>query len=149
MKEWLEAMAEEYNMPSVFSIAKANSASLSRVPVENGQMVFVDDTKQIFFDYNGVRQYYCMPIEITEQKRLTTIDPAKAYYYAVDTNIMWMFGDNGWRQLTPSNLTPIVFDVLPQEGEEDTLYVEDNGIKRWKNGQYNLVANVLQWDKIA
>lgn len=142
-------MAEEYNMPSVFSIAKANSTSLSRVPVEDGQMVFVDDTKQIFFDYNGIRQYYCMPIEITEQKRLTTISPAKAYYYVIDTNVMWMFGDNGWRQLTPSNLTPIIFDTLPQEGKEDTLYIEDNGIKRWKNGRYNLVANVLQWDKMA
>lgn len=142
-------MAEERNMPSVFSIAKANSTSLSRVPIEDGQMVFVDDTKQIFFDYNGMRQYYCMPIEITEQKRLTMIAPAEAYYYVIDTSVMWKFGDSGWRQITPSNITPIIFDDLPREGSGDTLYIEDKCIKRWKNGQYDLVANVLQWDKIV
>ena len=76
---------------AVFTIAKANSSTLNTVPITNGQMIFVDDTRQIYFDYNNIRQYYCQPIKTTKSEAFSIISPAETYYYFTDENTMFYY----------------------------------------------------------
>ena len=121
----------DLNTNAVFTVAKANSSTLSNVPITNGQMILVDDTRQIYFDYNDIRQYYCQPIRTTKSEAFGIAAPAEAYYYFTDENTMFYYeAGRGWQQLTPSNLTPVIFDTLPETGKDETLYVDGQSIKR-------------------
>lgn len=44
-----------------FTVAKVSSKNLNRVPIIESQMIFVPDTKEIYFDYANERVSYCQP----------------------------------------------------------------------------------------
>ncbi len=132
------------------------SERLPELPVRNGNIIFVSDSRQICLDSDGIRIPYD-PIKIfdTEQERADCEEPVTGFYFVADTNVLWRYSNDAWSQLTPSNLTPIVYGKViadfPQEGQSDILYVADDAIYKWDDAakQYIIAANKTIWQKLV
>lgn len=130
------------------------AAKLNKLPVTDGNLVFVSDTHHLYLDYNGLRiGYNCIQEFSTEEDRVNKLAPVEGYYYVEETGVMWHYKD-GWKQLTPSNLQPIFFGTsvedFPKEGKENTLYAADRAIYKWNAAArtYMCVANNTKWTTI-
>lgn len=141
---------------AVVKLYRTKSERLPQLPVRNGNIIFVSDTRQICLDADGLRIPYD-PIKIfdTEKERAECEKPVTGFYFVSDTNVLWRYADKAWMQLTPSNLTPIVYGKIvsdfPQEGQSDILYVADEAIYRWDDAakQYTIAANKTTWEKLV
>lgn len=141
---------------AVVKLYRTKSERLPQLPVRNGNIIFVSDTRQICLDADGLRIPYD-PIKIfdTEKERAEYEEPVTGFYFVSDTNVLWRYADKAWMQLTPSNLTPIVYGKIvsdfPQEGQSDILYVADEAIYRWDDAakQYTIAANKTIWEKLV
>lgn len=141
---------------AVVKLYRTKSERLPQLPVRNGNIIFVSDTRQICLDADGLRIPYD-PIKIfdTEGERAECEEPVTGFYFVSETNVLWRYADKAWMQLTPSNLTPIVYGKVladfPQEGQSDILYVADEAIYRWDDAakQYTMAANKTIWEKLV
>lgn len=127
------------------------AAKLDKLPVSDGNLVFVSDTHRLYLDYNGLRiGYNCIQEFATDKDRTDKLAPVEGYYYVEETGVMWRYKD-GWTQLTPSNLQPFVFETsvtdFPTEGKENMVYVADKAIYKWNAATrtYMCVANNTEW----
>ena len=140
---------------AVVKLYRTKSERLSQLPVRNGNIIFVSDTRQICLDADGLRIPYD-PIKIFDtEKERAEYDPVTGFYFVNETNVLWRYADKAWTQLTPSNLTPIVYGKVladfPQEGQSDILYVADEAIYKWDSAanQYTIAANKTIWEELA
>lgn len=127
------------------------AAKLDKLPVSDGNLVFVSDTHRLYLDYNGLRiGYNCIQEFTTDKDRTDKLAPVEGYYYVEETGVMWRYKD-GWTQLTPSNLQPFVFETsvtdFPTEGKENMVYVADKAIYKWSAATrtYECIANNTEW----
>lgn len=130
------------------------AAKLNKLPVTDGNLVFVSDTHRLYLDYNGLRiGYNCIQEFSTEEDRVNKLAPVEGYYYVEETGVMWRYKDE-WKQLTPSNLQSIFFGTsvedFPKEGKENILYTADRAIYKWNAATrtYMCVANNTEWTTI-
>lgn len=139
---------------SVVRVYTTVAAKLDKMPVSDGNLVFVSDTHRLYLDYNGLRiGYNCIQEFATDKDRTDKLAPVEGYYYVEETGVMWRYKD-GWKQLTPSNLQPLVFGTsvtdFPTEGKENMVYVADKAIYKWHAATrtYMCVANNTEWTSI-
>lgn len=130
------------------------AAKLNKLPVSDGNLVFVSDTRHLYLDYNGLRiKYNCIQEFPTDKDRVDKLAPVEGYYYVEETGVMWRYKD-GWKQLTPSNLQTITFGTsiedFPKEGKETMIYIADKAIYKWNATlhTYICVANNTEWTTI-
>lgn len=123
------------------------AAKLDSLAVVDGQIIYLADENQICLDMKGKRlTYHSIKTYDTDAERLATPPIPKTFYFVFETNVMWQY-NNGWQQITASNLTPVLYfdteDKLPVQGEANKLYYTDNGIYNWRESdhKYNLIAN--------
>lgn len=128
------------------------STKLKDLNIVNGQIIFTSDTKTMYLDMKNKRHSYSTIQSFkTDADRINELLPASGYYFVEETNVLWRYR-NGWAQITPSNLSPILFfgdkTQLPSTGIEDTLYCTDNAIYTWKQSSYQMVADKTEWKTI-
>lgn len=141
---------------AVVKLYRTKSERLPQLPVRNGNIIFVSDTRQICLDADGLRIPYD-PIKLfdTEQERAEYESPVIGFYFVVETNVLWRYADGVWSQLTPSNLNPILYGKtladFPEVGEEDILYVADEAIYKWDSAakEYTMAANKTIWQELV
>ena len=99
-------------------------SKLNDLPIVDGQFILVRDQRTIYVDLNGMRLgYHDIQVVSSESDRTQILAPTEGFYYVDETNVMWRY-KGGWKQITPSNITPFVygeFDSFPEEGKEGTL----------------------------
>lgn len=62
------------------------AAKLNKLPVSDGNLVFVSDTRQLYLDYNGLRiKYNCIQEFPTDKDRIDKLAPVEGYYYVEET----------------------------------------------------------------
>lgn len=86
----------------------------------------------------------------TDAERVGTLAPVEGFYYVEDTGVLWRYSSS-WRQITPSNLTPIFFgkyEDFPPTGSSSMLYVDDAQTYRWDGAKYIVVANKTEWEML-
>lgn len=130
------------------------SSRLSQLPVKDGQLIFVSDTKKVYLDFNGVRvSYSTINSFSTDKERIECESPAKGFYFVQETGVLWNY-DTSWKQLTPDNLQQIYFgsgiEAFPEEGNDKLLYVADDATYKWDSAtkQYLVVANKTEWTSL-
>lgn len=130
-------------------------ARLDELPLENGQIIYAPDDNLICLDMRDKRFiYHTLRSFETDAERLRFIGVNKCFYFVEETNIMWQYINNEWKQITPANLEPIYYAEVPERfparGTENTLFYTDNGIYNWKESlqDYNLIANANTWGNI-
>lgn len=131
------------------------SVRLNELPIENGQIIYAPDDNRICLDMQDRRfTYHTLRSFETDAERLRFIGVNKSFYFVEETNIMWQYINNGWKQITPANLEPIYYAEIPSrfpaQGKENTLFYTDEGIYNWKEStqDYNLIANANTWGSI-
>lgn len=131
------------------SIVQTSSLNIGSLPVSNGQIIFLNDINQVYFDYNDIRSHYGGRIRfITSLEKLTKINFNIGLYYLNDVNSLYFYNGEKWYLLhTLDDAKDILFgEDLPEQGQENKLYIKDTEIDIWKNNKYQTVANVNVWD---
>lgn len=98
-------MADLSTTPVLSPIATVKS-KLSNLAVKDGQLVFVQDKNEIAFDFGGSRKVYKQIEELaTDDERASLLAPVNGfYYYVVDPGVLWTYQD-GWIQLSVTEVT--------------------------------------------
>ena len=129
------------------------NSKLAELPIVDGQVIFVSDTKKFYLDMNGLRLGYSdIQVLATESDRTSILAPTEGFYFVDDTNVMWRY-KGSWKQITPSELSPLYFgdyDSFPPIGKENTLYITNDATYRWDSitSSYVCIANKTEWRAI-
>ncbi len=140
-------------MAAIVKIYSTTASKLAQLPVVDGTLTFVKDTRRIYLDMNGVRvEYSIIQVLPNEVSRTGLLAPIEGFYFVEETSVMWRYKE-GWKQITPSNLSPVFiggFEDFPEKGSPDTLYVSDNATYKWDKltQSYQAIANLTAWDNI-
>lgn len=120
------------------------NSKLSQLDIENGQLIFVSDTRNIYLDFNGVRTEYSQVIILAkESDRVNYLSPITAFYFVKETKIFWRFEGGEWIQLTTPPKETIIFlnySDLPNVGTKGVLYVTESQTYIWDGSEYVLLG---------
>jgi hypothetical protein len=73
-------------------IVYTTSNKLSELPLENGQIIFIADTHEIYMDMRNKRSGYSMiNVFATEADRLAVEEPEIGFYLVEETSIVWRY----------------------------------------------------------
>lgn len=132
----------------ILSVCATKGSRLSDLPIQNGQLIFVQDKHRIALDFNDKRVFYNQIIEIdTEQARQSLIAPITgSYYFVISTAVFWSYQESGWVQITtPPQEIVFIGAEFPELGSEKTLYIDTTRkeISIWdkSTSQYIVVAD--------
>jgi hypothetical protein len=128
-------------------------ARLELLPISNGQLIFVRDSRKICLDYADARVEYGQIIVLTnESHRLSIDNPFNAFYFVLDTRTLWRY-ENEWIPAVSStgaaSEEKIIFignDPLPEIGKENILYTTMDSIYTW-NGESYTKMGALLWEE--
>lgn len=140
-------------MAAIVKIYSTTASKLNQLPVVDGTLTFVKDTRRIYLDMNGTRvEYSIIQVLQNEASRKNLLAPVEGFYFVEDTSVMWRYKE-GWKQITPSNLDSVFFGTeedFPEIGSTSTLYVSDSATYKWDNltKSYEVVANKTAWGNI-
>lgn len=119
---------------------KTTSARLSEIEINAGQIIFVEDERSVYLDSESGRKAYNQIILLpTENARIALPYPLTAFYFVVETNVLWRYDGTDWVRLTTPPQQEVVFlnsEELPQEGRENVLYVTPSSVYRYVGGGY-------------
>lgn len=125
---------------------------VSQLPLSDGNLIFVTDTKKMYLDFNGVRVEYSDIVTLSkESDRLSILAPSEGFYFVEETDVIWRYKE-GWKQLTPDNVNPLFFgdyDEFPEIGKDGTLYISDDATYRWDSltSEYICISTKNIWEE--
>lgn len=140
-------------MSAIVKFYHTTDSKLAQLPVSDGNITFVTDTKRLYLDINGNRlPYVDIQILSRESDRTSILAPIEGFYFVEDTSVLWRY-KGGWVQITPSNLNPIFFgnyEDFPPTGSPAVLYVSDDATYKWDSltSKYLCVSNKTEWKEM-
>jgi len=124
---------------SIIKFISASRETLPKIPISNGQLIFVPDNKQIALDFNNNRTIYEeLQILQTEEERTSLSHPISAFYFVLETAILYRY-TNQWIQITwpPEDIVIYKTSYLqfPTVGNENRIYIDktNNASFRWSD----------------
>ena len=140
-------MANTNEVKPIWKLCATTSDKLSDFLIKDGQLIFIQDSETIAFDWRGKRKYYNQIEELeTDYDRENLLEPVnRKYYFVIGTGVLWRYF-NGWTQITSKPEEVVCIGIeLPELGKENVLYVqkEEREILVWdeEKGEYIPVAN--------
>ena len=129
-----------------FTACITTGSKASQLPIQNGQLIFVKDKQEIWFDFNDKRVHYVDIIVLnTEQERVSLLAPiTNKFYYVEETYVLWRRTLSGWMQVTmPPQDIMYIGEELPESGIENKIYINtaNKEISVWDGNSYNVVSN--------
>jgi hypothetical protein len=83
-------------------VYRMDSSSLDGLPVEDGNLVFVEDTGDICLDGAESRVVYSAIKELVDDAAKDALEnPVKGFYFVEDTNVLWRYTGEKWVRLAP------------------------------------------------
>lgn len=135
-------------MTAIIKYVSTIESKLSQLPVGNGQLIFVKDTRKIFLDFNNIRTEYSQIMVLqNEEHRKNILNPVTGFYFVLGTYILWRFENGEWIQLTfppKENIVFLNFANLPKEGKKEVLYVTEDKTYKWNKTEY-IELGALTW----
>ena len=141
-------------MSAIVKFYHTTQSKLAQLPVSDGNLIFVTDTKKMYLDINGNRLgYQDIQILPTETDRTSILAPIEGFYYVEETNILWRYKE-GWKKVTPDNLSPLFFGAyedFPSTGNSNVLYISDDATYKWDSltSTYICVSNKTEWKELG
>lgn len=146
-------MAEQ---TAVLEIVSTTSEWLPQLAYKYGQLIFVKDTRQLYFDnLDGRTLYQQMIILETDEQRKSLPNPVSGLYFTKDKKEIWSFQEGVWYKVstTPNGSSTKVIEYIdesPSEnmiGEYNILYI-DNSNKMWRFVEENqwIELGVPRWE---
>lgn len=140
-------------MAAIVKCYSTIGSKLAQLPVSDGNLIFVTDTKTIYLDINGNRLGYTdITVLSSETDRTAILAPIEGFYFVEETNIMWRYKE-GWKRITPENTSPLFFgdyESFPTPGNENVLYISDDATYKWDSltSSYVCVSNKTEWKEM-
>lgn len=124
---------------------------LNLLPISNGQLIFVRDSRKICLDYQDTRVEYGQIIVLTDENhRLSITQPFNTFYFVLDTRVLWRCQDGEWIPLTTPPRENIIFvgnkEELPEKGTIGILYATATDLYTW-NGESYTKMGILLWEE--
>lgn len=123
---------------------------LELLPISDGQLIFVRDSRKVCHDYNGERIEYGQIIVLTDENhRLSIAKPFNTFYFVLDTRVLWRYQDSAWLPLTTSAKESMIFvgdSELPEQGEKNVLYATSDNLFTWNGTEY-VKMGALLWEE--
>lgn len=141
-------------MSAIVKFYHTTQSKLAQLPVSDGNLVFVTDTKKMYLDINGNRLAYTdIQVLPKETDRTSILAPIEGFYYIEETNILWRYKE-GWKKVTPDNLSPLFFGAyedFPTTGNSNVLYISDDATYKWDSltSTYICVSNKTEWKELG
>lgn len=141
-------------MSAIVKFYHTTQSKLAQLPVSDGNLIFVTDTKKMYLDINGNRLgYQDIQVLPTETDRTSILAPIEGFYYIEETNILWRYKE-GWKKVTPDNLSPLFFGAyedFPPTGNSNVLYISDDATYKWDSltSTYICVSNKTEWKELG
>lgn len=141
-------------MSAIVKFYHTTQSKLAQLPVSDGNLIFVTDTKKMYLDINGNRLgYQDIQVLPTETDRTSILAPIEGFYYIEETNILWRYKE-GWKKVTPDNLSPLFFGAyedFPPIGNSNVLYISDDATYKWDSltSTYICVSNKTEWKELG
>lgn len=125
-------------------------ARVDLLPVLNGQLIFVRDSRRICLDYEDERIEYGQIIVLADENhRLSIAKPFNTFYFVLDTHVLWRYEKGEWIPLTTSAKDNVIFvgdGELPEKGTVGVLYATTTDIFTW-NGESYVKMGTLLWEE--
>ena len=123
---------------------------LNLLPISNGQLIFVRDSRKICLDYQDARVEYGQIIVLTDENhRLSIAQPFNTFYFVLDTRVLWRCEEGEWIPLTTSAKESVVFvgnGELPEKGTAGVLYATSTDLYTWNGEGYTKMGTLL-WEE--
>lgn len=83
-------------------LVKTNKSLLSTTEVSNGCVYFVEDTKELFFDFDSKRSEVKDILVLQKEAERTSIlfAPLNKFYFVLETQTLWFYKDGTWYQVS-------------------------------------------------
>lgn len=120
------------------------SANFSDLPIVNGQVIYVKDTMQKYFDWDNNRLSFNEINNIQNSQKSAILQEGASnvgkIYYVTDTGEMCTISSDGTEWITINSKPSVVFvDVnlldFPETGRRDAIYVNGSHLYRWDTEQ--------------
>ena len=123
---------------------------LHLLPISNGQLIFVRDSRKICLDYQDARVEYGQIIVLTDENhRLSIAQPFNTFYFVLDTRVLWRCEEGEWIPLTTSAKESVIFvgnGELPEKGTAGVLYATSTDLYTWNGEGYTKMGTLL-WEE--
>lgn len=123
---------------------------LGLLPISNGQLIFVRDSRKVCLDYEDSRTEYGQIIVLTDENhRLSIANPFDTFYFVLDTHVLWRYQKGEWIPLTTSAKDSVIFvgdGELPEKGTAGVLYATTTDLFTW-NGEGYTKMGTLIWEE--
>ena len=143
-------MADTITKP-ILSVCATVSSKVKDLVIKDGQLIFIQDSNKIAFDFGGKRKFYNSIITLDSEYERTIYEPVNGqYFFIIETAVLWTYQDEWIPLTTPPEEVIFIGTELPALGKAKTLYVntqEDNeNIAVWNEdtSDYIVVANKTQ-----
>lgn len=85
-----------------FTAVNLNKSSLESTAIENGAVYFVNDTKELFYDFNSQRIEVkdILILETDAERTSILFTPLNKFYFVLETTILWLYKDGTWYQVS-------------------------------------------------
>lgn len=112
-----------------------DAAHLDSIDIAQGNLLFCEDTKRIYFDNEDRRVCYdSIMVFATDADRMLFANPMDGFYFVSETKILWRYENNTWTALTTPPTNNVIFipkSELPTPGAFATLYICDTEMFIW------------------
>jgi hypothetical protein len=85
-----------------FRAVNLNKSTLQNTTINDGCVYFVNDTKELFYDFNSTRSEVKDILMLTKESDRTNIlfAPLNKFYFVLETKILWLYKDGTWYQVS-------------------------------------------------
>lgn len=82
---------------SLVKFTTTKRSKLNAIPITNGQIIYLSDSSEIYFDMNGERKSTSDIIQMDkEEDILNCLTPINKLYLAKDTGKLWKYMNSDW-----------------------------------------------------
>jgi hypothetical protein len=109
-----------------FAVVNTNKATLQNSVVENGHIYFVQDTKELFYDYDTQRIQVTDILVLNKESDRTNIlfTPLNKFYFVLETSALWFYKDGSWYDVSKMGNDDAILSLL--EDKQDKLIAGEN-----------------------
>lgn len=135
---------------TILKVITTIESNRSKIPVKDGQLIFVRDTRTIYMDMKDIRTTYSQIITLpSDSSRTNLLAPVTGFYFCLDTSVLWRYEED-WIQITSQPAEHIIQtdSVLdfPSVGNEKVLYIDKKANKTYRWDDSDLKYYVIGSD---
>lgn len=135
----------------ILSVCATVSSRVKNLVIKDGQLIFVQDSNRIAFDFGGKRRFYNSIITLDDDFERSTYEAVNGqYFFVIDTAVLWTYQDEWIPLTTPPDEVIFIGTELPELGQAKKLYVNkktgNENIAIWDEdtNNYKVVATKTQ-----